>query len=118
MSTIEERRLKPLASVHCSHYGTRANFFVAAVGAGFDERTLFVRYESGAEFLVGISDDWSEEKVLLLIRTPWHGEYPVWEMPFRRFGSPMLIGEPSFVEGRPSWHFPRQNAGGDWPMRL
>jgi len=108
MSSIEGRKLKPLASMHCTHYGTRANFFVVMTDASADKRNLIVRYESRAGFSVGVPADWSEEKLLLLIRTPWGGEYPIWEMSSRVLGSPLLAGEPSFVEGHPSWHFPRK----------
>jgi hypothetical protein len=108
MSSIGERKLKPLASMHCTHYATRANFFVAMADANPDRRNLIVRYESGAGFSVGVPEDWSEEKLMLLIRTPWSGEYPIWEMSSRVFGIPLLAGQPSFVEGTPSWHFPQK----------
>jgi hypothetical protein len=108
MSSIERRKLQPLASIYCKHYRTRANFFIAVVGGG-DDRNLVVKYEKHGGFSTRIPEDWSEEKIMLLIRTPWDGEYPIWEMSSRLFGSPMLVGDPSFVEGRPSWHFPQSS---------
>jgi hypothetical protein len=93
--------------MRCTHYQTRANFFVGTVSTKPRERFLVIRYEDEAEFYIGIPNDWCEEKVLLLIRTPWRGAYPIWEMPARVFGSTILVGEPSFVEDRLRGIFPR-----------
>jgi hypothetical protein len=118
MSSIRTRKLKPLASRYCTHYRTRANFFIAIIDRSPLRRNLLVRYENRAGFGAGIPEDWSEEKVLLLIRTSWRGTYPIWEVSSRVYGSPVLIGEPSFVAGQPSWHFGQSEAASCCRRRL
>jgi hypothetical protein len=74
--------------------------------ASLSRRKLVVKYEGRAAFWVEILQDWSEDRIMSLIRTPWSGEYPIWEMSSRVFGNPILVGQPSSVGVRPSWHFP------------
>jgi hypothetical protein len=90
-------KLKPIGSTFCTQYQSDAKFYIdEAHESGL--RHLVVVYDKGgyggrSEFLAGVPDDWTEQKVLDLILWPMkdpNAPYPSWEVPARVDGSDML----------------------------
>jgi hypothetical protein len=82
--------LKFIGSQFCNQYQTRAVFFIETVKNNM--RHLVVYYENDrSAFRTGIPDDWSEEQLTRFLQTPTDDQYPVWEQPARRSGSPVLM---------------------------
>ena len=88
----ETRKLRPIASAYCAQYKTDAEFFIE------DEhpsglRQLVVQYEGRPEFAAAIPDDWTEQDIsdFLLRALDAVGTCPLWEVPERLYGSPVLF---------------------------
>jgi|ERR1700687_188191 hypothetical protein len=97
-------KLKFICSSFCKQYQSEAKFYIDEAHAS-GLRHLVVVYDEGGygddpDFLAGIPDEWTEEKVLdLILRSKKDGQYPAWEVPARAFGSPMLY---KYWQGSPA----------------
>ena len=83
---------RQIGSTYCAHYDTEAKFFLE------DEhpsglRQLVVQYEGRPEFAAAIPDDWTEQDIsdFLLRALDAVGTCPLWEVPERLYGSPVLF---------------------------
>jgi hypothetical protein len=95
-ATRDVSKLKFIGSTYCTHYRSKAEFYIDdAHASGFWR--LVVIYDLGGyggrpDFEAGIPKDWSEKKLQndLILQTTRGGLYPAWEMPARVFRSDML----------------------------
>ena len=88
----EARKLSLVDTRNCPQYKTEAKLFIE------DEhpsglRQLVVQYEGRPEFAAAIPDDWTEQDIsdFLLRALDAVGTCPLWEVPARLYGSPVLF---------------------------
>src|ERR1700730_11910285 len=108
-STRKETDMMPIGKQPCLKYQTTVTFFIETLNEG--SRNLVARYddykpkardetyppdlprnEAGYyQFKAGIPNDWTEQDVLhFLSMGNDQGDYPLWEIPARYYGRPIL----------------------------
>jgi hypothetical protein len=99
------RNLRLVGELFCRQYNTVAKCYIEPPGSpgprqGSAVRHLIVQYTDGRpEFAAGIVDEWSDEDVMRLLLSPNpSSSYPVWEIPARAYGRPMLFNSPGLVD--------------------
>lgn len=86
-----------LDEAYCEKYNTRAAFFVRQ-NKRTSMKDLIVRYEDGRpEFVVSYPNEWSDERLISLLKVKVPGPYPVWERPSKLTGCPYLYLSPLIV---------------------
>jgi hypothetical protein len=88
----EARKLSLVDTRNCPQYKTEAKLFIE------DEhpsglRQLVVQYEGRPDFAAAIPDDWTEQDIsdFLLRALDAVGTCPLWEVPERLYGSPVVF---------------------------